>query len=201
MKLYYSPGACSLSPHIVLREAGQKFDLIKVDLATKKTETGDDYLAINPRGAVPALQMDNGEVLTEGAAIVQYIADKADATALVPKAGTTERYKQLQWLNFVASELHKSMGALFNDKMATQAGDVIKGKIVKDLSFLNSHLGKQQYLAGSSFTAADAYAFTILGWGQHVGVDVDKHANVKAYMGRIGARPKVQEALKAEGLV
>lgn len=201
MKLYYSPGACSLSPHIVLREAGQAFDLVKVDLGTKKTEAGDDFRAVNAKGVVPALKLDNGTVLTECAAIVQYVADKAGATGLVPAAGSPERYKQLEWLNFVATELHKSMGSLFNEKMAAQAGDVIKEKIQGQLGYLDQHLGKNQYLTGSSFTAADAYAFTILGWGQYVGVDVEKHGNVKAYMGRIAQRPKVQEALKAEGLV
>ena len=201
MKLYYTPGACSLAPHIVARESGQKIDLVKVDLGTKKTEKGEDFRKINPLGYVPALQLDSGDVLTEGPAIVQYLADKAPETRLVPAAGTIERYKQLQWLNHITSELHKGMGSLFNEKMASQAGDLIKSTLATRLESLDKHLAGKDYIMGKQFTAADAYAFTVLGWGKDVGVDVEKYPNLKAFMARVGSRPKVQEALKAEGLV
>jgi glutathione S-transferase len=201
MKLYYSPGACSLSPHIVARECGQRIDLVKVDLGTKRTEKGEDYRKVNPHGYVPALELDNGTVLTEGPAIVQYIADKAPGSGVVPAAGTIERYKQLAWLNHITSELHKSMGALFNERMAAQAGDLIKLNIAARLATLDKHLAGKDYIMGKQFTAADAYAFTVLGWGKYVGVDVEKYPNIKAFMARVASRPKVQEALKAEGLV
>lgn len=200
MKLYYAPGACSMSPHIVLREAGQKFDLVKVDLGTHKTESGADYKKINPKGAVPALELDNGEVLTEGAVIVQYVADHAKNTQLMPAAGSMERYREAETLNWIAAEFHKSMGSLFNKELAEKAGDLIKTRIAGQLAYLEGRLQGKDYLVGNHFTAADAYAFTILGWGQYVGVDASAYPNVKAYMGRIGARPTVQATLKAEGL-
>jgi glutathione S-transferase len=198
MKLYYSPGACSLSPHIALREAGQKFDLVKVDLGTKKTEKGEDYYLINAKGAVPALQLDNGSVLTEGAAIVQYVGDHAEGSSLVPKAGTMERYREVEWLNWIAAELHKSMGSLFNKDMAAKSGEIIKKRIDAHLAYLDKHLAKNDYLLGPHFTAADGYAFTILGWAPHVGVDTSKYKNVAAFIERVGKRPAVQAALKAE---
>jgi len=201
MKLYYSPGACSLSPHIVLREAGVKFDLIKVNLADHKTEAGEDFYAVNPKGQVPTLKLDNGHVLTEGAIIAQYVGDHAPESHVVPKAGSFERYREAEWLNWIASEFHKPMGSLFNKDMAGKAGDLIKANIGRKLDYLESHLAKHEYLVGGHFTAADAYAFTILSWAGHVGVDLSKHAHVVAYQARIGARPAVQAALKAEGLV
>jgi glutathione S-transferase len=150
---------------------------------------------------VPALQLDNGDVITEGSAIVQYICDHASPSSLMPKAGTMERYRQVEWLNYVAAELHKSMGSLFNKDMAAKAGDAIKANIEKKLQFLDKHLSSHAYLTGGDFTAADAYAFTVLGWGQHVGVDISKHPHVAAYVGKIASRPTVQATLKAEGLV
>jgi glutathione S-transferase len=201
MKLYYSPGACSLSPHIVARETGQKIELIKVDLGTKKTEKGEDFRRVNPHGYVPALQLDSGEVLTEGPAIVQYIADKAPGSGVMPAHGSIERYKELQWLGHINSEIHKGMGSLFNEQMAKQAGDLIKSKLADRLAALDKHLAGKDYIMGKQFTAADAYAFTVLGWGKYVGVDVEQYPNIKAFMARVGSRPKVQEALKAEGLV
>lgn len=200
MKLYYAPGACSMSPHILLNETGQKFELVKVDLGSKKTEAGDDYLKVNPKGAVPALQLDNGEVLTEGAVIAQYIADHAPDKQLIAKAGSMERYRQQEWLNWIASEFHKSMGGLFNKAMAEKAGDLIKQRIATQLAHLDRSLDKNDYLAGKNFGAPDAYAFTIASWGQYVGVDISQYKNVAAYMGRVGARPSVQAMLKAEGL-
>ena len=201
MKLYYAPGACSMSPHIVLREAGQKFDLVKVDLGTHKTESGADFYKINPKGAVPALELDNGEVLTEGAVIVQYVGDHAKNTQLMPAAGSMERVRENETLNWIGAEFHKSMGSLFNPALAEKAGDIIKTRIGGQLKYLDGRLQGKDYLVGSHFTAADAYAFTILGWGQHVGVDVNTYPNVKAYIGRIAARPSVQATLKAEGLM
>ena len=203
MKLYYSPGACSLSPHIVLRETGAKFDLVKVNLADHKTEAGEDFYAINPKGAVPALQLDNGDVLTEGAMIVQYVADHAKDhdVDVMPKAGTMERYRQAEWLNWVAAEFHKPMGSLFGKDMASAAGDLIKINIDKKAAYLDKHLAKHEYLMGKHFTAADAYAFTILSWAPHVGADITKYKNVAAFQARVGARPAVQAALKAEGLI
>lgn len=198
MKLYYSPGACSLSPHIVLREVGQKFDLVKVDLGTHKTAAGEDYYKINPKGAVPALQLDDGSLLTEGAAIVQYIGDQAAGSTLMPKAGTLERYREIEWLNWIAAEMHKSMGGLFNKDLAAKAGDIIKQRIAAQLAILEKHLAKNDYLLGKTFTAADAYAFTVLGWGQYVGVDIKAYPSVAAYVGRVAQRPAVQAALKAE---
>lgn len=199
MKLYYAPGACSLSPHIVLRETGHTFDLEQVDLGTKKTKSGADFTKINPKGYVPALVLDSGDVLTEGPAIVQYLADKA-GSKLIPANGSLERYKAQEWLNFTTSELHKSMGGLFNDKLSPETKEIIKGNIAKRLQYLDEHLGKNEYVLGKEFSVVDPYVFTVLGWGQYVGVDVNTHANIKAYLGRVGSRPKVQEALKAEGL-
>lgn len=200
MKLYFSPGACSLSPHIVLRETGQRFDLVKVDLGTKKTATGEDFRKVNPLGYVPVLQLDDGQTLTEGPAIVQYIADKAGATALAPANGSLERYRLQQWLNFITSELHKPMGGLFNEKLAEKAGEIMKDTIAARLSHLDQHLADNQYLTGNAFSVADAYAFTVLGWGKYVGIDLETYPNLSAYMSRIAARPAVQAALKAEGL-
>jgi glutathione S-transferase len=200
MKLYFSPGACSLSPHIVACETGVPVDLEKVDLKEHKTEKGQDYMAINPKGYVPALQLDNGTVLTEGPAIVQYLADQKPASGLAPQAGSVERYQLQEWLNFVGTELHKNFTPLF-----AGAGDETKkmavANINKRLAYLNDQLAKHQFLMGSNFTVADAYAFTIVGWTKYVGIDLKPYANVAAYMERVGARPKVQEALRAEGLL
>jgi glutathione S-transferase len=202
MKLYYVPGACSLSPHIVLREAGLPFELDKVSFATRKTESGADFNAVNPKGQVPTLQLDNGEILTEGAVIVQYIADRKPETGLVPPAGSPERYRVQEWLNYIGSELHKSFGPMFNPKTPDAYKDMIKERLTKQFDWLNQHFGKNQYLAGSKFTAADAYAFTVIGWSRSpkVAFDLARWPNLKAYMERVGARPKVQEAMKAEGL-
>ncbi|MEZ5924542.1 MAG: glutathione transferase GstA [Hyphomicrobiaceae bacterium] len=200
MKLYYSPGACSLSPHIVLREAGHTFDMEQVDLGTKKTKSGADYTKVNPKGYVPALVLDTGDVLTEGPAIVQYLADKAPAAKLAPANGSLDRYRLQEWLNFTTSELHKSIGGLFNDKLPAEAKEIMKAGIAQRLKFLDAHLAKNDYVMGKEFSVVDAYVFTVLGWGKWVGVDVEAYPSLKAYMGRIAGRPKVQEALKAEGL-
>lgn len=200
MKLYYSPGACSMNPHIVLRELGQKFELVKVDLGSKKTEAGDDYSKINSKGSVPALQLENGEVLTEGAVIVQYLADNAPGSNLAAKPGSMERVRQQEWLNWIAAEFHKSMGSLFTKEIAEKNGDLIKTRLGKQLAHLDAGLAKTGYLSGNAFGLPDAYAFTVASWGQYVGVDVSKFPNVAAFMQKVGSRPSVQAMLKAEGL-
>jgi glutathione S-transferase len=201
MKLYYSPGACSLSPHIVANEAGLAIDMEKVNLAEHKTESGQDCMAVNPKGYVPALRLDDGSVLTEGPAIVQYLADQKPASGLAPAAGTIDRYRLQEWLNFIGTELHKSFSPLFNKASSDDVKNTAKTSINKRLGYLNDQLASRQYLMGGNFTVADAYAFTIVNWANFVGIDLKSYPNVGAYMGRVAARPKVQETLKAEGLV
>jgi glutathione S-transferase len=200
MKLYYSPGACSLSPHIVASEAGIPIELEKVDLAQHKTEGGQDYMAINPKGYVPALRLNDGSILTEGPAIVQYLADQKPASGLAPAAGTIERYRLQEWLTFIGTELHKSFGALFNKASSEEVKSTAKTNINKRLAYLNDQLASRQYLMGSTFTAADAYAFTIVNWTNFVGIDLKAYPNLAAYQARVAGRPKVHETLKAEGL-
>ncbi|MBA3519792.1 MAG: glutathione transferase GstA [Rhizobiales bacterium] len=201
MQLYYAPGACSLAPHIVGREAGLALDLVKVDLAAKKTADGGDFYAINPKGYVPAIRLDNGEVLTEAANVVGYLADQKPDSGLAPAAGGMERYRYQEWLTFVSSELHKGFGPLFNPKFSDDAKQVIKEKLAPRLAWLDKELAGRQFLAGDRFSAADAYAFTILRWANPLKVDLAAYPNIRAYMDRVGARPKVQEALRAEGLL
>src|SRR5579863_532912 len=201
MKLYYSPGACSLSPHIVASEAGIPVEFEKVDLASHKTAGGEDFTTINPKGYVPALRLDDGSILTEGPAIVQYLADQKPATGLAPAAGTIERYRLQEWLTFIGTELHKSFGTLFNKASGDEAKQMAKAAIAKRLGYLNDQLANRQFLLGSNFTVADAYAFTIVNWTNFVGIGLGPYPNVAAYMARVGARPKVQETLKAEGLL
>jgi glutathione S-transferase len=197
MKLYYSPGACSLSPHIVLREAGLAFDAEAVDLGAKKTKSGADYKAINPKGAVPALQLDNGQVLTEGSAIVQYIADQKPATKLAPAAGTLERYRLQEWLNYIASEIHKGFSPLFNPKATDEWKQVVKDNLAAKFDYLSKQLQGKDYLMGA-FSVADAYLFTILGWSKHLNIDLAKWPVLSQYVERVGARPAVKAALEAE---
>jgi len=201
MKLYYSPGACSLSPHIVAREAGIAIELEKVDLGKHTTEKGDDYMKVNPKGYVPALRLDDGSILTEGPAIVQYLADQKPATKLAPAAGTMDRYRLQEALAFIGTELHKNFGPLFNPATPDAAKETAKANITKRVAYLNDQLSKKQYLLGDTFTVADAYAFTILNWANFLRMDLKPYANIGAYMARVGARPKVQEALRTEGLL
>ena len=201
MKLYYSPGACSLAPHIVLNELGQPYDLEKVDLRAKKTETGADFTAVNGKGQVPTLDLGKGEILTEVATILQYLADKAKNTDLLPAFGSMDRYRAMETLNFVASELHKGIGGLFNPAMPEDGKKAIIARVERSLGWLNKQLASKPYLLGDSYSVADAYAFTVLGWTKHVGVDLSPYAHVVAYLDRVGARPAVQAALKKEGLV
>ena len=200
MKLYYSPGACSLSPHIVAREAGLTLDLVKTDLKTKKTDDGADFTVVNGKGSVPVLQLDNGQILTEGPAIVQYLADQAPASGLAPAAGTMERYRLQEWLNFITSEIHKSFSPLFNPAASADWKDAAKANLAKRFEYVATSLEGKSYLMGEQFTVADAYLFTVANWGQWVGVDIGQWPNLKAHHARVAARPKVQETLKAEGL-
>jgi glutathione S-transferase len=198
MKLYYAPGACSLSPHIVAREAGILLELEKVDLAAKKTASGEDYRQVNPKGYVPALRLDDGSVLTEGPAIVQYLADRKPAAALAPHAGTIERYRLQEWLGFLNSEIHKTWGALYDPR--AERAPVIE-KLKQRLSFLESELKNRACLLPSGFSVADAYLFTLLNWAGFTQVDLSPYPALVRYAERIRARPKVQEALDAEGLL
>ena len=201
MKLYFAPGACSLSPHIVSREAGIDLDLEQVDNREKKTKTGQDFWRINPKGQVPVLEIDDGQRLTEGPVIVQYLADQKPASGLVPPAGSLDRYRVQEWLNFVTSELHKTYGPIFRPTTPEEYKKISKENLSKRFDWLNQQLAGKQYLMGDRFTVADAYLFTVLRWTPRIQVDLAKWPNVKAYVDRVAARPKVQEAMKAEGLV
>ena len=201
MKLYYSPGACSLSPHIALLEAGLPYDLVKVDLRAKKLENGDDYLKVNPKGQVPALGMDNGELLTEGPVIVQMIADKAAGKNLAPSRDSAERYKLQEWLNFITTELHKNFGPMFSPVLADDAKAFFKDRVMGKFKYLEGALAGRDYLMGKQFTVADGYLFTMLSWADRMKFDLSDMPNLLAYKARIAARPKVQEAMTKEGLM
>ena len=201
MKLYYSPGACSLSPHIALLEAGLPYDLVKVDLKAKKLENGDDFLAINPKGQVPVLALDSGEVVTEGPVIVQMIADKASAKNLAPARDSAERYKLLEWLNFVGTELHKNFGPMFSPVLADDAKAFFKDRVMGKFKYIDGALAGNDYLMGKQFTVADGYLFTMLSWADRMKFDLSGLPNLLAYKARVAARPKVQEALIKEGLM
>jgi glutathione S-transferase len=201
MKLFYSPGACSLAPHIVLREAGQAFTLSKVDLGAHKIESGDDYFAVNSKGSVPLLELDDGSRLSEGPVITQFIADQNKATSLMPPAGTMARYRVMEWQNFITSELHKAFGSLFHPELDAKAKQTVSAQILKKLAWVDGQLAGRTYLTGDDFTAADAYLFTVAGWSKHVGLDISGLANLQRFLAQVGQRPAVREALKAEGLL
>ena len=201
MKLYYSPGACSLSPHIVLREAGLAFEPVMTSTKTHKLQDGSDFYAINARGYVPVLELDNGERLTEGPAIVQYIADQAPAKNLAPAAGTMARYRLQEWLNFTTSEIHKTYSPLFNPAVPEEYKTIAKAKLADRYRWVDSQLEGKSYLMGDAFSVADAYLFTVTNWAKHVGLDISGLKNLGAFMARVAARPAVQEAMKAEGLL
>jgi glutathione S-transferase len=201
MKLYYAPGACSLAPHIVMRELGTKIELVKVDLGTKKTDKGKNFMPINMKGYVPTLEVKKDENLTEVAIILQYLADKSKTTKFLPKAGTMARYRAMETLNFISSELHKSIGGLFNKAMPDEGRKLIAERVAKRLDYVDALLGKQKFIAGKTYSVADAYAFTVMNWGQWVGVDLKPWKNISKYMEVVSKRPAVQEALKAEGLL
>ena len=200
MKLYYSPGACSLSPHIALLEAGLPHDLVKVDLRAKKLENGDDYLTVNPKGQVPALQLDSGELVTEGPVIVQMIADKA-GKGLAPARDHADRYKLQAWLTYINSELHKNLGPQFAPALSDDAKAFFKDRVMGKFKYVDSQLAGRDYLMGSQFTVADGYLFTMLSWAERMKFDLSAMPNLLAYKARVAARPKVQEALTKEGLL
>ncbi|MEO7336990.1 MAG: glutathione transferase GstA [Caldimonas sp.] len=201
MKLYYSPGACSLSPHIVLREAGMAFEPVLTSTKTHKLQDGTDYYGINPKGYVPLLELDDGQRLSEGPAIVQYIADQVPAKNLAPANGTMARYRLQEWLNFITSELHKGIGGLFNPAMPEEAKALMKTRAISRLTWVDAQLEGKQYVMGDAFSVADAYLFTVASWTKHLGIDISGMPNLTAYLARVAARPAVQEAMKAEGLL
>jgi len=201
MKLYYSPGSSSLAPHIALREAGVAFDLERVSLKTKKTASDADFTRINPKGYVPTLQFEDGSVLTEGLAIMLWIGDQVPEKRLTPGPGTMERYRLIEWLSFIGTELHKNFGALFDPGAPDASKAFARGRLEKRLDYLNKALGDAHFLLGEHFTVADAYLFTVLGWGRFVDVDLARWPKLAAYAGRIGTRPRVLDTLKAEGLL
>src|SRR5262249_37355293 len=201
MKLYYLPGACSLSPHIALRESGLSFELEQVDTKAKKTKSGADFLKINPKGYVPVLETDDGQTLTEAAVIVQYIADKKPEGKLLPPAGRADRYRAQEGVNYVATQIPKGVGRLFNPKLTDPWKEVLREGIAPKFDFLSKRLEGKSYAFGDSFSVVDGYLFTVLGWPQHVGIDLAKWPVLKSYAERIAQRPAVQAALKAEGLV
>jgi glutathione S-transferase len=201
MKLYYVPGACSLSPHIVLLEAGLPYSLEKVSFATKKTDHGEDYLTVNSKGAVPSLRLDDGNVLTEGPAIVQYLADLKPDSGLAPRAGTLQRYQLMEILNYLTAEVHKGFTPLFNPEASAEWKTAAKVAVGKKFDWLTGFLAGKTYLMGNTFTVADAYLFTLLSWTAHVGIDLKTWTALVTYQERIAQRPNVQQALKEEGLL
>lgn len=200
MKLYFSPGACSMAPHIVANEAGIALELVKVDIPNKKTADGDDFWQVNAKGYVPALKLDDGSVLTEVAVVCQYLADQKPDSGLIAKAGTMARYRQMEALNFAATEVHKQIGALFNPKLTPEMKEVQLGVIERRLNTLEKSLEGKAYITGEQFCAADAYLFTVLNWTNKLKIDLAKWPNIKAFMERVGQRPQVQATLRAEGL-
>ena len=201
MKLYYSPGACSLSPHIVAREAGIPIELKKTSTKDKTIEGGGDYWKVNGKGYVPALELDNGQVLTEGPAIVQYLADQKPDAGLAPKAGSLERYRLQEWLNFITTEIHKGFSPLFKPNTPDDYKKIVKENLAVRFDWLDKQLAGKDYLTGKAFSVADAYLFTVLGWTKPTQIDLARWPNLAAFHARVGARPKVKEALKAEGLL
>jgi glutathione S-transferase len=201
MKLYYAPGACSLSPHIVLRELGIPVELKKVNTKDKTVEGGGDYRQVNPRGYVPALVLDNGQTLTEGPAIVQYLADQKPEAGLAPKWASFERYRLQELLNFLTSEIHKQFSPLFKPNTPEEYKKISRENLAARFDWLDKQLAGKDYLMGSQFTVADAYAFVLLGWTKPTQIDLARWPNLAAFHQRVGARPKVQEAMQAEGLL
>ncbi len=201
MKLYFSPGACSLSPHIILHESGLPFTTEKVDLRGKQTAAGDDYLSINPKGYVPALETDDGVLLTEGPAIVQYLADKVPGKQLAPANGTIERYQMMSWLTFIGTEIHKNYSPLFNPASSDEVKSNARQNLTRRYGYVETMLDGREYLAGSQFSVADVYLFVVTNWAGMLKIDMSAFPNIGAFQKRIAARPAVQQALKAEGLL
>ncbi|MGY5957280.1 glutathione transferase GstA [Kosakonia sp. BK9b] len=200
MKLFYKPGACSLASHITLREAGNEISLTSVDLMKKRLENGEDFFAINPKGQVPALQLDDNTLLTEGVAIMQYVADNAPQSQLLAPTGTLPRYKTLEWLNFIATELHKGFTPLFRPDTPEEYKPTVRALLAKKLQYVNEALGNTAWISGEHFTIADAYLFTVLRWARAVKLDMTGLVNIDAFMARAAARPAVAAAMAAEGI-
>jgi glutathione S-transferase len=201
MKLYYSPGACSLSPHIALRESGLAFEPVLASTKSHKLQDGTDYYTINPLGYVPLLELDDGTRLTEGPAIVQYIADQVPAKNLAPANGTLARYKLQSWLTFVGTEVHKGFSPLFNPATPAEYKTIVADRLKSRLKWVDGQLAGKQYLMGDQFTVADGYLFVVTNWAKPLSLDISDLANLAAYRERVAARPAVQEAMKAEGLL
>lgn len=200
MKLYFSPGSCGLAPQIVLRETGQHFDMVKVDFKTKQTTEGD-YLQVSPKGMVPALRLDDGEVVTEGAVILQWIADKHPESNLIPPVGTKERYTVLEWLNYIATDLHKGMAVMFSAFVDKESKTKFaEGNLAPRFDYINDHLTHHDYLLGDQFSVADAYLYNILTWPPRVGIDISGYSSIQAFMSRMEQRTTVRAALEAERL-
>ena len=200
MKLFYKPGACSLASHITLRESGKDFSLIGVDLMLKRMENGDDFLKVNPKGQVPALLLDDNTLLTEGVAIMQYIADSVADRQLLAPVGTINRYRTLEWLNYIATELHKGFTPLFRPDTPEDYKPTARALLDKKLAYIDESLANAQWISGSRFTIADAYLFTVLRWAFAVKLEMAGYKNIAAYMERVAARPAVAAAMTAEGL-
>lgn len=200
MDLYILPGACSLAVNIALREAGITFNLVTVDGGTKKADDGRDFSSINSKGYVPALRLDDGQVLTENVAVLQYVADRAPAGTLAPRAGAMERYRLQEWLSFINSELHKGFSPLFKATAGDEVRRYAQNNLAERLSWLQEEIGARSFLMAETFTVADAYLFTVLGWGTEVGIDLGRWPDLQRYHAGIGTRPAVQAALKSEGL-
>ena len=201
MKLYYSPGACSLSPHIVHNETGLPYEAVLASTKTKKLQDGTDYNTINSKGYVPTLELDDGTRLTEGPAIVQYLADQVPEKKLAPANGTMARYRLQEWLNFITSELHKGIGGMFNPAMPEEAKALMRARATDRLKWVDNQLAGKPYLMGDDFSVADAYLFTVARWSKLVGIDISGMTELTAYLERVAARPAVQAAMKAEGLL
>lgn len=201
MKLYYAPGACSLAPHIVAREADLPVELIRVDLRNRTTETGQSFEDINPKGYVPALAAEDGEVLTEASAIIQYLASKAPQADLAPRSQGFEHFRFLEWLGFISTELHKGFGPLWRPNFPEEVKQATRDRLFQRFAFVDEHLGDNPYVMGANFTVADAYLFAVLNWAHVHKLDMSAYPNIIAFMARVAARPKVREALAAEGLL
>ena len=201
MKLYYLKGACSLASHIALYETGANFEAVSIDRATRIAADGQDFNKVNPKGYVPALRLDDGQVLTENVALLQYIGDQNPAAKLLPPAGSMERYRVVEWLAFISSEVHKAVSPLFNPAATEEVKQFARANLTKRLDWLDKEFGTRSFLAGEQFTVADPYLFTVLGWLPHVGMDLSKWPALKRYHERVGARPNVQKAQKSEGLI
>lgn len=200
MKLFYKPGACSLAPHIILRETGKAFTLEAVDLMTKRLGDGSDYLAINPKGQVPALQLDDGTLITEAVVIMQYLADSVPQKNLLAASGEMSRYKTLEWLNYIATELHKGFTPLFRPDTPDEYKPTVRSLLEKKLSFLNGELASREFIAGDHFTIADAYLYNVLRWARAIKLEMGSLSNIDAFMARVAARESVIATLAAEGL-